>query len=122
VEPQLGIAKQIERHEYHLLIVRRQVHMEEPFAVIQPWHGVAGAVELRKFHLVGSGVGVVAGIPCIIIPSAPSGMRRRTRAARCTLCHLNPVDGVLQFLLMAILVGHRSLQRLDACREWLQRL
>jgi hypothetical protein len=68
VEPQLGIAKQIKRHEYHLLIVRRQVHMEEPFAVIQPWHGVAGAVELRKFHLVGSGVGVVAGIPCIIIP------------------------------------------------------
>jgi hypothetical protein len=70
-----------------------------------------------EFHLVGSGVVVVARVP-----SAPSGARRRARSDRCTLHRLDSVDNVLQFLLMEVLVGHRCFQRLDARRERLQRL
>jgi hypothetical protein len=69
--------------------------------------------------LVDRGVGVVAGVPVLIIPSATPGTRR-TMAAWCALRHLDAVDGVLQFLLVAILIGHRRFQCLHAHLEQLQ--
>jgi hypothetical protein len=122
VEPKLGIVEQVERCECHLLAVQCLAHMEEPFAVIQPWQVVISAVEFGKFHLVGRRVGVVAGVPCFIVCRAAPGARGRVMTAWCALHHFDPVNGVLQFLLMAIVVSHHSFQRLDARLEQLQRL
>jgi hypothetical protein len=87
VEPKLGAVEQVERRERHPLVVRCPTHMEEP---------LAGAVEIGKFHLVVRGVRVVAEVPSVVIPSA----------TRCALRHLDPLDGILQLLLMLFLVGH----------------
>jgi hypothetical protein len=87
--------------------------MKKPLPAIQPRQGIAGADKLREFHLVGSGVVVVVVVPCIVVPCAASGVRR-ARAALCALRYLDVMNDILQFLLMAILVGHRRFQRLDA--------
>jgi hypothetical protein len=109
VEPELGVVKQLQCCERHLLVVRCPVHIEDLLAAIQPRQGVASAAKLRELHLVSSGVVVVAGIPYLIVPSTSLGASRWVRATRRTLRHLDPVDSVLQFLLLAILVGHYSL-------------
>jgi hypothetical protein len=88
--------------------------MEEPFAAIQPQQGIAGVVELGKFHLVHRGVGVVVGIPCVVVPSAPSGVWRRAVNARCALRGLDVMNGILELLVLLLLIGHHCFQCLDA--------
>jgi hypothetical protein len=106
MKPKMGVVEQVERRKHHL-VVRCPAYMEEPLAAIQPQQGVASTVEFKEFHFVGCGVGVVIGVPCVVIRRAASGVRRRVMAAWCTLCHLYSVDDVLQFLLMASMASHR---------------
>jgi hypothetical protein len=51
--------------------------MEEPLAAIQPRQGVTDAIKLRELQLVSRSVLVVVGVPCICVPNAPPGARRR---------------------------------------------
>jgi hypothetical protein len=95
--------------------------MEEPLTTIQPWQGVTGAVELRELHLVTSDVVVMAGVPCISIPSAPSGTWWRAVIARRALLGLDAFDCVAWLLVVLILVGHCRLQCINTHLQRLQR-
>jgi hypothetical protein len=53
VEPELRVIKEVERGEHHALMLRGAADEEVPLTTVQPWEGVAGAVELQELQFVG---------------------------------------------------------------------